>query len=230
MDSHLFGDYIHNLHDCTTTMPSTISDFFSNAPGTSQLYAPSEVQRPEDFDSTVTTGSTENDSSTPLAYKDVDWRRLEGFEIPPPTNKRYRAQTSFVWAFGWRLFYRAESIEYWLCRLCHNGRAKPLTPFNPHGRGTSHAFVCTRTTSSAIDHLKEKHNIGKDGPIEAPPSARSTQPSIDGYCEASAERNRSAMAFDLNVFIGLLLLLILNKTLPLSIVDAPEFRKLLIYL
>jgi hypothetical protein len=38
------------------------------------------------------------------------------------------------------------------------------------------------------------------------------------------------MAFDLNVFIGLLLLLILNKTLPLSIVDAPEFRKLLIYL
>jgi hypothetical protein len=230
MDSHLFGDHIHNLHDYTTTMASTISDFFFSAPPTSQLYAPSEVQRPGDFDSTVTTGSTENDSSSPLAYKDVDWRRLDGFEIPPPTNKRYRAQTSFVWAFGWRLFYRAESTEYWLCRLCHNGRAKPLTPFNPHGRGTSHAFVCTRTTSSAIDHLKEKHNIGKDGPIEAPPSARSTQASIDGFCEASAERNRSAIAFDRNVFMGLLLLLILNRTLPLSIVDAPEFRQLLVYL
>jgi hypothetical protein len=38
------------------------------------------------------------------------------------------------------------------------------------------------------------------------------------------------MAFDLDVFMGLLLLLILNRTLPLSIVDAPEFRQLLIYL
>jgi hypothetical protein len=90
--------------------------------------------------------------------------------------------------------------------------------------------MCTRTTSSAIDHLKEKHNISKDSPIEAPPSARSTQPSIDGYCEVSAERNRSVMAFDLDVFIGLLLLLILNRTLPLSLMDAPKFRQLLIYL
>jgi hypothetical protein len=38
------------------------------------------------------------------------------------------------------------------------------------------------------------------------------------------------MAFDLDVFIGLLLLLILNRTLPLSLVDAPKFRQLLIYL
>jgi hypothetical protein len=72
MDSYLFGDHILNLHDYTTTITSTISDFFSNAPRTSQLYAPSEVQRPDDFDSTVTTGSTKNDSATPPTYKDVD--------------------------------------------------------------------------------------------------------------------------------------------------------------
>jgi hypothetical protein len=90
--------------------------------------------------------------------------------------------------------------------------------------------VCTRTTSLAIDYLKEKHNIGKDSPIKALPSTRLIQLSIDRYCEVSAERNRSAIAFDLNVFIGLLLLLILNRTLPLSIMDAPEFRQLLIYL
>jgi hypothetical protein len=115
-------------------------------------------------------------------------------------------------------------MEYWLCRLYYNGRTRPLTPFNPYGRRTSHAFVCTRTTSLAIDHLKEKHNISKDGPIKAPPSARLIQPSIDSFYEASAERNRSAIVFDLNVFISLLLLLILNRTLPLSIMDAPEFR------
>jgi hypothetical protein len=121
-------------------------------------------------------------------------------------------------------------LAYWTPWLYHKGRAKPLTPFNPHSCGISHAFVYTRTTSLVIDHLKEKHNIGKDGLIKAPPSARLTQPSINRYCEASAEYNRLAIAFDLNVFIGLLPLLILNRTLPLSIVDAPEFRQLLIYL
>jgi hypothetical protein len=35
-------------------MTSTISDFFSSAPATSQLHAPLEVQRADDFDSTVT--------------------------------------------------------------------------------------------------------------------------------------------------------------------------------
>jgi hypothetical protein len=189
-----------------------------------------EVQRLGNFASTVTTGSTENDSATPLAYKDVDWRRLREFEVPPPTNKRYRTQTSFVWAFGWRIFNRNEGVDYWLCRICHHARSKALSPTNPNGYGSSHAFICTKTTSTAIDHLREKHRIGKDGPIEAPPSIRSTQPLIEGYCEGAAERNRAAMAFDLDVFMGLLLLLVLNRQLPLSIVDAPEFRQLLIYL
>jgi hypothetical protein len=74
-----------------TTMASTISDYCSSAPPTSQLYAPTEVQRAGDFDSTVTTTSTENDSTTPLAYKDVDWHRLRGFELLPPIYKRLRA-------------------------------------------------------------------------------------------------------------------------------------------
>jgi hypothetical protein len=74
-----------------------------------------------------------------------------------------------------------------------------------------------------------KHLISREGPLEPPPSAPSIQATIDGYYEASAERNRNAMAFDLNTFMGLLLLLILNRQLPLSIVDAPEFKQLLIY-
>jgi hypothetical protein len=94
-------------------MASTISDFFSAAPGTSQLYAPSEVQGANDFNSSVTTGSTTNiDSTTPLAYKDLDWRRLQGFEIPPPKSKRNRPQTSYIWAYGWRIYHRAEGVEY----------------------------------------------------------------------------------------------------------------------
>jgi hypothetical protein len=38
------------------------------------------------------------------------------------------------------------------------------------------------------------------------------------------------MLFNINTFKGRLLLLILNKQLPLSIVDAPEFKELLVYL
>jgi hypothetical protein len=211
-------------------MASTISDFFSAAPGTSQLYAPSEVQGANDFNSSVTTGSTTNiDSTTPLAYKDLDWRRLQGFEIPPPKSKRNRPQTSYIWAYGWRIYHRAEGVEYWLCRLCHHGSPKRRSPISSDPNQTSHAFVCTKTTSTAIEHLKMKHLIGREGPLEPPPSAPSIQATIDGFCEASAERNRNAMAFDLNIFMGLLLLLILNRQLPLSIVDAPEFRQLLIY-
>jgi hypothetical protein len=150
-------------------MASTIADFLSSAPLTSQLYAPSEVQRRDDFASTATTASTTTDSTTPLAYKDVDWQRLRGFELPPPRSKRYRTPTSFIWAFGWRIYHRAEGVEYWLCRLCHTKRPKVLSPINPYGYGTSHAFVCAKTTSTAIDHLKKHHQISKDGPIEPLP-------------------------------------------------------------
>jgi hypothetical protein len=38
------------------------------------------------------------------------------------------------------------------------------------------------------------------------------------------------MLFNLNTFKGLLLLLILNRLLPISIVDTPKFRQLLMYL
>jgi hypothetical protein len=74
-----------------------------------------------------------------------------------------------------------------------------------------------------------KHLISREGPLELPPSTPLIQAIIDGYYKVSTERNRNVIAFDLNIFIGLLLLLILNRQLPLSIIDAPKFKQLLIY-
>jgi hypothetical protein len=64
----LFGDQIHNI---STVMISTISDFFSSAPTTSQLHTPLEVQRADDFASTITTASTKTTFNS-ASYEDVD--------------------------------------------------------------------------------------------------------------------------------------------------------------
>jgi hypothetical protein len=69
-------------------MTSTISDFFSSAPATSQLHAPLEVQRADDFDSTVTTASTETTFNS-AGYEDVDWARLLDYKEPTDLNKHY---------------------------------------------------------------------------------------------------------------------------------------------
>jgi hypothetical protein len=83
--------------------------------------------------------------------------------------------------------------------------------------------------STAIDYLKKHYQISKDSPIELL-LRRQQQESIDSYCDVSYERNLAAMLFNINTFKGRLLLLILNKQLPLSIIDAPKFKELLVYL
>jgi hypothetical protein len=68
----------------------------------------------------------------------------------------------------------------------------------------------TKTISTAIKYLKIKYLISREGPLELLLSAPLIQAIIDRLYEVSIERNRNIIAFDLNIFIGLLLLLILN--------------------
>jgi hypothetical protein len=89
-------------------MTSTISDFFSSAPNTPQLHAPLEVQRADDFASTITTASTETTFNS-AGYEDVDWSRLLDYKEPTDLNKRY---TSWVWAWGYRLLNKKNGATY----------------------------------------------------------------------------------------------------------------------
>jgi hypothetical protein len=114
-----------------------------------------------------------------------------------------RGKTSFVWRFGWHLRKLQDGQDYWVCKHCHTG---PKQPSNP----ARFAYVCTKATSSAIEHLKDVHHLGRHGRIAVesiqPITSLRGQSSLDAYYSvgAASERNRAAEAFDYESFVGLL--------------------------
>jgi hypothetical protein len=203
-------------------MTSIASSYFRTPAPTSQLEAPTEIQQSIDFPSDRTTASV-REVTEDSNYNEIDWNRLRGFEMPPPRHKRHRTPKSHVWQHGWRLHKACEGRDYWICKLCYLGSKKPPTP-------TDFAYVCTKSTSSAGDHLRHRHHLGPNGPITQPRSMPSTQSSLDGYCAAAAERNSAALAFDVNVFRSLLTRMFTEEQLPLAKIEAPAVRDLLTYL
>lgn len=197
-------------------MASTISDFFSSVPPTSQLYAPSEVQQPNDFDSAATSTSTESDSLT--ISRNIDWSRLHGFVATPRLSKRPK---SWIYLYGTRIRQETTNKEYWLCHICHNQRPLPQRPNN-------HIYRCASTTTS-IGHLHDRHRITENGqiPIE---SQRITQPSIRAYSDLLQERNDKISAFSMATFKALLIKLFTMEHLSFIKVDSAAFRELLEYL
>ena len=196
-----------------STAPS-ISDFFSAPPPTSQLYAPSEVQRLGDYDSNATVTST-SELEGSQSSEGIDWTRLHGYELPPPRTKKPKGNVSFVWTYGYRIYDPKKGIEYWLCRLCHQSPRKPRD-------SSEHRFVAS-LTSNAITHLK-KHRIAKEGIYEDPQLPQGSQSSLDNHLH-SLSRD-----FDPEVFKGLILELFTTEQLSLAKIESPIFRKLLCYL
>ncbi|KAM0688742.1 hypothetical protein Q7P36_010817 [Cladosporium allicinum] len=75
-------------------------------------------------------------------------------------------------------------------------------PSNPF----NFSYICTQATSSPIEHLKLRYRL------------------------AAAERNTSALSFDAGVFRGLITRMFIEEQLPLSKVESPTIRNVLIYL
>jgi hypothetical protein len=211
----LFSDTNHHHLRSTTTMPSTIASHFSTAPPTSQLYAPTEVQRPDDFDSTATTISTDTRYSRD---DNLDWTRLVGYIATPRLSKRPK---SFVWLYGKRIKKVSNGREYWLCNICHKQRPLAVEP-------SGHIYRSTSTTQ-AIAHLEVKHHINQNGLITAEP-VRNSQRTIDSYSELLAERNATITSFSIATFKALLVRLFTSEQLPFHKVESRAFRDLLVYL
>jgi hypothetical protein len=197
-------------------MATTISDYLSSAPLTDELEALSEVQRPDDFESTDTTRST---NSTPSRDIDkIDWSRLHGYIATPRLSKRPK---SFIWMHGYKVKDIVTNQEYWLCKLCHNRR--------PHAREpTGHIYRCASTTTATL-HLEKKHRIGQYGeiPVKSPIT---TQRTIDSFDSLLRERNTAIAEFDLAYFKALLVRLFTVEQLALVKVESAAFRDLLVYL
>lgn len=206
-------------------MASDMTSWLSSAADTSELNAPTEIQGINDFPSDRTAASV-NPAYTHEPLGGIDWNRLRDFERPPPAEKRQRQTSTHIWDYGWRLYKPADGLDYWVCRLCHNGSRKPRN-------AVKSSYVCTKATSSAAHHLDRVHSIGRDGIISrtAPstPSGQS-QSVLDSYCSAASERNTAAEAFNVEVFRGLLTRFFTVEQVPLQKVDSPSLRELLIYL
>jgi hypothetical protein len=212
-------------------MDSDITSWLGSTVATSQLDAPTEIQHTNDFPSDCTAVSDDQLPNPPSTFG-IDWSRLRGFEHPPPADKRIRINSSFVWRHGWRLHKPEDGQDYWIRRHCHTDKKKPSNP-------SKFAYICTKATSSAVDHLRDVHHLGAHGPIAPKPhvpslstSSRRTQGRLDAYYSAgaAAERNRTAEAFDSEHFKGLLTRLFTVEQMPLHKVDSPALRDLLVYL
>ena len=204
-------------------MPPSLSSWLGSTLRTSQLEAPTEIQRSIDFLSERTVAS---DEATYLSANtsDINWERMRGYERPIPPLKKQRATTSFIWRYGWRLYKPSDGLDYWVCRLCHNSPTKPRSPKN-------FAYVCTKATSSAMAHLERVHALGSTGVVtpRRQPSTPSQPSVIESYCAGASERNRAAETFDDEVFKGLLTRLFAVEQLPYLKVESESFKDLLIY-
>jgi len=206
-------------------MTSIALSYFGSSVPTSQLKAPSKIQQSIDFPSDRTTASTD-ETENHTTFEGIDWQRLRSFKHLPPRDKRLRATKSFIWKHGWRLYKPATGREYWICKHCHTS---PKEPKNP----TDFAYVCTNATSSAIDHLKYIHKLGKHSAITEERTQQVNlsqgQSVLNTYCPGAAERNRTSEAFDYSVFKGKLTRFFTVEQIPLHKVDSPALRDLLVY-
>jgi hypothetical protein len=191
-------------------MTGSIRSYLSSSLGTSELHAPTQIQRPDDFPSTVTSSSTE----TPLnlaGYEDVGWSRVLGYKEPANSV----LTTSWIYLWGWRVVKAATNEAYWLCRLCHTtSRAR---------RPSGHIYKAA-ATNGASSHLRTVHNLTEDGHLPVQSSNRAT---IDSYAGIALMPARSQ--FDHLQFRALILRLFTTRQLPFTLIEDEAFRALLIH-
>jgi hypothetical protein len=184
-----------------------------------------------------TTASTQLESTVLEPNEGIDWARLRGFELPPTQTKKSRVPRSRAWEHGWRIRNFKEGVDYWLCRRCHLDKSKPQRP-------KGHVLVCTCSTSSSISHLKNIHGIqiGEYEPLEPPPIQPQSSPSVDirspplgvqsvrlAAVEPPVRRSRLEHGLDPVEFRRLLLRVFVKNNWPLTDVESPALRELLIY-
>lgn len=105
---------------------------------------------------------------------------------------------SWVWKqqHGWRVWDK-DKKEQWLCEICHKRRSH-----------TKHWFKSFKSTTQANNHMKEVHQIDKNGPMSVSPKSskkRTFDQYINEYDAVSTVENTAAASFNMLSFRALLL-------------------------
>jgi hypothetical protein len=206
-------------------MPESITSWLSTAPATSQLQVPTKLQQTNAINSRQTEPETNEPSSAYLAgYKDVDWKRLQGYRIPD----KPRDKASWIKDYGWFL-WDSDNYEYWLCKACHLSK-KMLSP-------KGHIFRSDKATTTPSEHLKGRpHWLQRDGSIYKPPlpKRRKIEDSNgwqrSGSSSTSAIQNTYNASFDPSEFRATVLEWITEDNVHFRKLDSPALRRLFEYL
>jgi hypothetical protein len=93
-----------------------------------------------------------DEGTTDNAYKGLDWSKYPGYARAPHTKRQH---TSWTWQYGYRIQHINTETVYWLCKFCVAKKDSKAAMYALNGG--SH---------SQIRHLKDKHNLDANGPIQ----------------------------------------------------------------
>lgn len=120
-----------------------------------------------------------------------------------------------------RVFGRKDETEHWLYRLFHLGSVRRTSP-----RGD--IFRSNKATTSAIEHLKQQHCIGCDGPLKVSHITSRKRPIDalfeDGYDGETAAENYAAITFDHNAMKASFLRRIIAGSIPFNKIESSYFH------
>jgi hypothetical protein len=90
-------------------MPQFVLSAFTTVPATSELYASSEVQQSDDFESNATPTTEDTTSQDQPDTETIDWSRLQQYE---PTTRASKRKKSWIYTWGWRIHNRVDGKDY----------------------------------------------------------------------------------------------------------------------
>ncbi len=192
-------------------MTSTVSSDLTSSINTSQLEVPSLYQRESDFQSLRKEPPRPPDSLLLEGYEGIDWTILKGYQVP---QDNFVPRVKGIYTHGWRL-HHSES--------CHQAK-RTSGSFKPV------IYRCTEATSTAIGHLKKRHNIDQEGNFIKKRKLNDSNYTLTGSSEASSIENQIAVGFNHDHFKALLYDWLINDNVAFNQLDSEYLRKLFNYI
>ena len=155
-------------------------------------------------------GTTED---TDNAYRGLDWSKYPGYAKAPHTKRQC---TSWTWKYGYKVQHIQTETLYWLCKLCVAKKSHNAT-----------LYASTGGSHSQIRHLKDKHNLDSNGPIQKKRRLNFETPTSRNAMTEQALINQRISNFNPERFKTALVRWMAYGNIAYRQVELPQFHDLL---
>lgn len=155
-------------------------------------------------------GTTED---TDNAYRGLDWSKYPGYAKAPHTKRQC---TSWTWKYGYKVQHIQTETLYWLCKLCVAKKSHNAT-----------LYASTGGSHSQIRHLKDKHNLDSNGPIQKKRRLNFETPTSRNVTTEQALINQRISNFNPERFKTALVRWMAYGNIAYRQVELPQFHDLL---